>query len=55
MQDHRVFVLRLHDEGLPGEPLWRGVIELVGTDEQRAIGAIADIVAFVELWLGRVR
>jgi hypothetical protein len=55
MQDHRVFVLRLHDEGLPGEPLWRGVIELVGSDEQRAIGAIADIVAFVELWLAKVR
>ncbi len=55
MQDHRVFVLRLHDEGPPGEPLWRGVIELVGTDEQRAVGAIADIVAFVELWLAKAR
>jgi hypothetical protein len=55
MQDHRVFVLRMHDEGPPGEPLWRGIIELVGTDEQRAIGAIADVVAFVELWLAKVR
>jgi hypothetical protein len=55
MQDHRVFVLRMNDKGPPGEPLWLGIIELVGSEEQRAVGAIGDIVAFVELWLAKTR
>lgn len=47
-ESYRVFVVRLHDEGADGTPVWRGVIEIVGTDERYAVANVAELVERIE-------
>lgn len=50
-----MFMVRLHREGLDRQPRWRGVIELVGTEERRAVAGVLDIADFIERRLGHDR
>lgn len=53
-RNHHLFILRIWKEPreLPGAlPLWRGVIEHVGSGERRYVKALDEITAFLARYL----
>jgi hypothetical protein len=43
----------MHAEGPMDETRWRGVVELVGTDERRAVAGVGDVADAIARWLDR--